>query len=265
VFDLYNRARTYDEIKPIVSGVLAQQYAAVATRDPQQLPRILAQQHVESYRARVVEIDGATSFLVLENVTSKSSGANQPQAYLLAKQPSGGWTLANRMMPDSVLKTLWTTRFEPAQFAQPASCAIDGKEVKTHSALAVGQRDSIEVTLFPFAFSQADLDYWRQASGIRVNQEAIAGSHFVAGTPTVCRLIVKVDKANQLSLMNVGFDDSTASPSRSSLWQPSKADVSRLTLDQGAINLVTAGAVGTGKDAFRWNVNVNVPVWQRGL
>jgi len=81
----------------------------------------------------------------------------------------------------------------------------------------------------------------------------------------VCRLIVKVDKTNRLSLLNVGFDDSSASPARSSLWQPSNADVSVLALERETIDLATAGAVGSGTDAFRWNVNVKVPVWYRGL
>jgi hypothetical protein len=265
LFDRYNRATTYDEIKPLVSGELGRQYASVALHDARQLQQILTQQQLTSYHARVVEIDSATIFLVLDSVTSKSSRDTGAQAYVVSKSPAGDWTLANRLMPDSVLKTLWTTRFTPAEFVQPSSCAIDGREIGPQSALAVRQKDSIEITLYPFTFSQADLDYWRQVSGMTVNGDAPAGSHFDNRHIAVCRLVVKIDAANQLRLLNVGFDDQTGALSRSKLWQPSKADVSTLTLESGRISLVTAGTFGTDKDGIRWNLNIKVPVWEKGL
>src|SRR5437016_1677833 len=72
VFDRYNHASSYDDIKPLVSGELARQYAFVASHDAQRLQQVLAQQRLTSYRPRIVEIDDATSFLVLDNVTSTS-------------------------------------------------------------------------------------------------------------------------------------------------------------------------------------------------
>ena len=39
-----------------------------------------------------------------------------------------------------------------------------------------------------------------------VNEDALAGSHFNHRQLVVCRLIVKIVKANQLLLLNVGFD-----------------------------------------------------------
>ena len=265
LFEAYNHATTYEEIKPIVSGVLAQQYAFIASHDAPRLPEILAHQKVTSYKARIVDIDDATSFLVLEQVTSASSRGAGPQAYLVAKNPAGTWTLANRMMADSVVKTLWTRRFAPSEFVQPSSCAIDGRDIAPQSALAVRQGDSIEITLYPFTFSQADLDYWRQVNGLPVDEGAVAASHFNGPRPAVCRLIVKIDKANQLSLLNVGFDDRVGSVSRSKLWQPSKSDVSVLRLERGVIDLDTAGSFGTDADGIRWSLKIRVPVWEKGL
>lgn len=265
LFDRYNHASTYDDIKPLVSGVLAQQYAFVGLHDAQQLQQILTQQRLTSYRPRIVEIDDATSFLVLDNVTSTSSREPSGQAYVLAKSPTSDWTLANRLMADSVLKTLWTTRFTPTEFVQPSSCSIDGRDIKPQSALAIRQGNSIEITLYPFTFSQADLDYWRQVSGMPVNEDALAGSHFNDRQAVVCRLIVKLDKANQPSLLNVGFDEQTGAGTRSKLWQPSKADVSTLTLEKGALALVTAGTFGADKDGIHWNLKIKVPVWEKGL
>jgi hypothetical protein len=263
LFDDYNRAATYQDARPLVSGVLARVIEAVESQDPQQLQLILARQRLASYHPRIVEIDEATSFLVLENITSSGSRDPDSQAYLLSKAGNAHWTLANRLLPDSVIKTLWTTHFTPSQFVQPSSCTIDGKGMPTQSALAVRQRDSIEITLYPFTFSDADLDYWREVSGMNVKDDAAATSHFTDAKLTVCRVIVKIDGTNQPSLLNVGFNDPASG--RSALWQPSKANVAALILDHDVVTLVTAGAVGSSGQDFRWNVKIKVPVWTRGL
>ncbi len=264
LFDTYNSARTYQDVEPLVSGVLAQQYTAVASRDARQVPEILARQQLASYRARIAEIDDANSFLVVEHVQSKVGHDTSSQAYLLMKSAAGRWTLANRMLPDSIIPALWTRHFNVSEFAQPASCVIDGRAFLTRSALAIRRGDSIEITLYPFDFTPADLSYWRQMSGLP--SDAVAGeSHFSGRVPTVCRVIVKISDAGRPSLLNVGFDDQTSVTARSTLWQPSKADVSRLVLQQDVIELATAGAVGADRSGFRWNVNIKVPIWQQGL
>ena len=264
VFERYNHATTYDDIRPILSAVLAQQYASIVSRNPERLPQILAAQQLTSYRPRIVEIDESTSFLVLEDIVSKSSQDRSAQAYLMSKGQNSAWTLANRMLSESVIKTLWTTRFAASDFVQASSCAIDDREIKTQSVLAIRHEDTIQITLYPFTFSPADLEYWRQVSGLSVPPEAIAGNHFQDRTSVVCRLVVKIDGPNRLSLQNVGFNDSTSSLTRSSLWQPATPDVPILALETKTIKVVTAGKV-EAKERFRWNVNIRVPVWQQGL
>ena len=267
VYDRYNRASTYDEIKPLISGVLAQQFAVVASRDARRLEELLKQQQLASYRPRIVNIDNATSFLVLDNVKSTSQRNTRAQAYVMSKSPAGAWTLANRVMPDAVLKTLWTTRFTPTEFVHPSSCSIDGRDIGAQSVLAVRQGDSIEVKLYPFALSRADLEYWRQVSGMDVNDAAVAASHFNGPKTPVCRLIVKIDPTNHLSLLNIGFDDPTRTPAVSKVWQPSSGDVSRLSLslEGEKLDVATTGTVGTDRDGVRWNLTFKVPVWKKGL
>ncbi|HYM22533.1 MAG TPA: hypothetical protein VEU08_04980 [Vicinamibacterales bacterium] len=264
VFEAYNAARTYEDVKPLVSAVLAQQYAAVASRDPRRVEEILLKQQLASYRSRIVDVDGARSFLVLEHVQPKVGHDSTSQAYLLTKSAAGAWTLANRMLPDSIMKSLWLRDFRPAEFARPASCSFDGREFPTRSVLAIRREESIEVSLYPFEFTQADLQYWRQISGLPGTDSA-ADSHFGQRIPTVCRLIVNVGDGGRPSLVNVGFNDRTGALSRSSLWQPSKTDVSRLVYENEVIELTTSGSFGQDRSGFRWNVNIKVPVWRQGL
>jgi hypothetical protein len=183
----------------------------------------------------------------------------------MSKSRDGRWTLTNRMLSESLIKTVWTTRFRPSDFAQSSSCAIDGRALSTQSALAIREQDTIQITLYPFTFSEADLAYWRQVNGMAVEEAAIAGSHFIGAKYAVCRVVVRIDAANQLSLLNVGFDDSTGSLGRSTLWKPAKADVSTLALERDTIAVATAGVLGTDTNSFRWNVKISVPLWQRGL
>jgi hypothetical protein len=264
LFETYNSARTYDDVKPLVSGALAQQYAAVASRDVRLIPDILTQQQLAAYRPRLVEIDGSNSFLVLENVRPMRGSDTSAQAYLLARNGAGRWTLANRMAPDSVIKSLWTRQFSPSNFNQPASCVIDGHEFSTQSALAVRRGATIEIRLYPFEFTQADLDYWRQMSGVP-GAEIAAASHFNGRIPTICRVVVSINAAGRASFQNVGFDDQTGSLARSTLWQPPLTTVSRLVFEQDVIELETAGAVGADQTGFRWKVALKLPVWQQGL
>src|SRR5262245_26543951 len=93
LFETYNSAHTYDDVKPLVSGTLAQQYAALASKNARLIPDILAQQQLASYRPRVVDIDGRNSFVVLENVRPRRGGDTSAQAYLLAKDGADRWTL----------------------------------------------------------------------------------------------------------------------------------------------------------------------------
>jgi hypothetical protein len=235
LFETYNDARSYDDVEPLVSAVLAQRYALVAFRDPGRLADVLAQQQLASYRSRIVDVNATNGFLVLEHV-----------------------------QPDSIVKTLWTRDFSPSEFAQPASCAVDGRQLATASALAVRRGDTVELSLYPFQFTQADLEYRRRMSGVPA-REAAGDSHFSHRIPTVCGLVVKVGNAGRPSLLNVGFDDQSGAVLRSSLWQPSKTDVSRLAYENDVIELATAGRVGADSSGFRWNVRIEVPVWRMGL
>lgn len=263
VFEAYNRARTYADIKPLVSAVLAQQYNALASGDATRLEQVLAQQQLASYHARIVEISPTISFLVLEDVQPKLGRDRNAQAYLVEKS-NNSWTLANRMMPDSIIKSLWTGRFSASDFTQPATCGRGGELLSTRSVLAIRRDRSIEISLYPFEFTDADLDYWRDVSGLP-DAGPTAGSHFAGRVPARCRAIVTLNDAGEASLLNVGIDDATGALSRSSLWQPSKADVTRLVYRNDVIELTTSGTLGADPDRFRWRVSIKIPVWQQGL
>src|SRR2546422_3919566 len=119
LFERYNRASSGDEVKPLVSGMLARQYGVLASKE-EELRRVLKAQQFASYRARVVELDDKTTFLVVEDGRSASGGRAEAQAYPLSQGAGGGWALADRFLAPAIIKTPWTATFPPAQFNQAA-------------------------------------------------------------------------------------------------------------------------------------------------
>ncbi|HXH62474.1 MAG TPA: hypothetical protein VNI20_14095 [Fimbriimonadaceae bacterium] len=263
LFEKYDRASTVDEVRPLVSGTLARQYAILASRDDE-VGRALKAQQLASYKPRIVEIDDKTSFLVVEDARSASGARQEAQAYLLSKGTNGGWTLANRFLAASVIKTLWTDTFSPAQFNQVSQCAIDGREIQPRSALAIRDGDVIRITLHPFSFSQGDIEYWRGTSGLPV-ENAAKGSHFDDGKSTACVLTLRLDKENGISLFNVGAEPRPGAPSGSKVWQASRSDIAKVEIGKNRIVLDTSGQVGAQMDGARWAVKVDLPLWERGL
>src|SRR5438034_10373632 len=128
LFERYNRASTGDEVKPLVSGTLARQYGVLASKE-EELRRVLKAQQFASYRARVVELDDKTTFLVVEDGRSASGGRAEAQAYLLSKGAGGVGTLPERFLAPSVIRTLWGARLAPAQCDHAAQCSTDGQRV----------------------------------------------------------------------------------------------------------------------------------------
>lgn len=263
LFERYNRASSGDEVKPLVSGTLARQYGVLASKE-EELRRVLKAQQFASYKPRVVELDDKTTFLVVEDGRSASGGREQPQAYLLSKGAGGDWTLADRFLAQSIIKTLWTATFTPAQFNQASQCSMDGQEIGPRSALAVREKDVVRISLYPFPFSQSDLDYWRQVGGLRV-ADAATGSHFDDGKFVACVLTLGLDSQSGVSLFNVGREPEPGAQGSSKVWQAPKSDIARLEIGKNKIVLDTSGQLGTGTDGVQWKVKVDLPVWERGL
>ncbi len=263
LFERYNRASTSDELEPLVSGTLARQFTVLGSK-AEELRSVLNGQRLASYTSRIVEIDDKTSFLVVESGRSGSGGRPEAQAYLLARAPGGDWTLANRFLAGSIIKTLWTDVFTPAQFNQVSQCSIDGQEIGPRSALAMREKDVIRINLYPFPFSKSDIDYWREISGLPV-ADAAKGNHFEDEKPSACVLTLGLDKENGITLFNVAREPWPGARASSKVWQASKADIARLEIGKKRIVLDTSGQLGTEPDGVRWNVKVDLPLWERGL
>lgn len=259
LFERYNRAATPAEVIPLVSGTLARQYASLGSQE-ETFRRVLKAQQLASYRSRVVEGGGATSFLVVDD-----AGGKQPaQAYVLEKGAAGGWTLANRLLAASIVKVLWTDAFTPAQFNQASQCAIDGREIGPRSALAVREKNRIRISLHPFLFSESDIDYWKRLSGAPA-KAGTGGSHFEDAKASACVLTLELDERNAVTLFNVGEEAPPGAPTPSKVWQAPPSDIAKIEITGKRIVLDTTGRLGSETDGVRWSVTIDLPLWERGL
>lgn len=287
IFKQFNRATTYNELKPLVSGVLAHQFADISTK-PDEMRKVLNYLQFTTYDPHVVEINANTSFLVLENTKSTAS-TEKRAAYLLSRTDENNWTLASRISAEMVITSMWTREYSPAEFDQTSSCSVrgasldptlNGKQWNLASATAFRTKDSIEVDLYPFPLKQADLEYWKFWSGMPIDPSAFQSSS-VNDFHAECRIIFGLNKDHQITFVNVGFNH--PKPHFSAVWQgpgwawappqipkPSTKngvppEFPRLEITHDRIKLETAGKLESGGNTIRWKTKIDIPLWGKGL
>src|SRR5438552_11389102 len=106
IFDKFLHAETYDEVKPFVSGVLAQRFASLDSKSRDEAVKGITSVRSLHYDPRIVDADASNSFLVFDR--PQPGSAHQTRiAFLLSRQADGSWTVANRGMPDLVITSFW--------------------------------------------------------------------------------------------------------------------------------------------------------------
>jgi len=286
LFERFNGATTYEEARPLLSGLLAKQFEALQGRPKEETLKVLDSLRLASYEPRVVEVNANTSFLVLDNPKS-DKGQKARQSYLLVRDDGKHWTLANRLEADQVMKSLWITEYSPSDFNQSSQCSvfgkaidptIDGKKWEMKSAVAIRYKDRIEISSYIFPQTKADLEYWKYL-GMPMDSAAFESSS-LSKNPPVCRLVLGLGKNGQIESISAGFNDSALH--YSSLFQapgwaslPSRSqtnpqtglppDFTKLEITKDRIKVETAGEVVSGGSGIRWTLKVDLPVWEKGL
>jgi len=266
LFEKFNRATSYDEVQPLFSGVLATQLEQVHEKPGSNTTAVLNRLRLASYSPRIVEINENTSFLVLDNARFVD-GRSGRQAYLLTRLPDKSWRLSNRVPPESIVKSLWTREYAPAEFNQPSSCSISGREFPPsisgkqwamQSAVAIRDKDKIEIDLYPFPVSQAELDNWKYMG--MVHEKTSAQDPLISKPHSTCRIVLGLNPSGEINSMNIGFDSPDLHTS--TLWQSS--DFPRIEVSKNKIKIQTAGTVTAGS-TIRWNCKIDLPLLDRGL
>lgn len=287
LFQKFNGAKTYEEARPLLSGVLARQLDSLQARPKEQTLKVLDSLRLTSYEPRIVEVNANTSFLVLDSPKS-AEGQKAPQSYLLVRDDGKHWTLANRVEADLVMKSLWIAEYSPSDFNSSSQCsvsgnaidpAIDGKRWDMKSAVAIRYKDRIEISSYLFPQTKADLEYWKNW-GMPMDS-ATFDSSSLSKNPPVCRLVFGLDKNGQIESINVGFNDPAVHysalfqrPGWSSLspsGNPTSAqtdlppEFTKLEITKDRIKVETAGETISAGSGIRWTTKVDLPLWERGL
>lgn len=287
LFQKFNGATTYEEARPLLSGVLASQFDALQGRPNEQTSKVLDSLRLTSYEPRIVEVNANTSFLVLDNPKS-NKGQKATQSYLLVRDDGKGWTLANRLEADLVMKSLWITEYSPSDFNGSSQCSvfgkaidpsIDGKKWDMESAVAIRYKDRIEISSYLFPQTKADLEYWKHW-GMAMDSAAFESSS-LSKNPPVCRMVFGLDKNGQIESINVGFNDPAVHysglfqghgwaslPASGSPTSPQTGllpEFSKLEITKDRIKVETAGEILSAGSGIRWTTKIDIPLWERGL
>jgi hypothetical protein len=292
LFQKFNRATTYDEVRPLVSGDLARGLEFTSRQHPDLMGTALNYLQFISYEPHIVELNPNNSFLVLEHGKPRLGRDNHREeraVYLLSRVDGINWTIARRMERQQIITSLWFKDFSPAEFNQQSSCSVsgnnvdptlNGKEWSLQSAVAFRKMEDIEIDLFPFVIKQADLDYWKFWSGMPIDSNALQASSMNHFQPE-CRIVFGLDQNGQVKFVNVGFNNPT--PHLSAVWQgpgwswalpqfpkpntssglPPEFRTFEVTKDR--IKLDTAGQLEAGGQTIHWKVKVDIPILDKGL
>lgn len=289
LFETFNRATNYNEVKPLVSDGLAQGLDFTNTQHPDQIVKALNYLQFIAYQPRLVELDPNNSFLVLEHAKSKFESNKEERAVYLLSRRGGNWTIARRMEPQQIIFSLWSRDFSPSEFNEPSTCSIsgssldaslNGKEWNLKSAAAFRKKDEIEIDLFPFPLQEADLDYWKYWSG-KLDDMGTFQTSFLNAFHPECRIVFGLDQNGQVTFVNVGFNN--PKPHFSAVWQgpgwawaPPKVpkpntsnglppEFRTFEVTRNRIKLETAGQLQSSGTTIRWSAKIDIPLWERGL
>lgn len=292
LFEKFNRATTYDEVRPLVSGDLARGLEFTSKQHPDLMGTALNYLQFISYEPRVVELNSNNSFLVLEPGKprlERGDHREEQAVYLVTRDNGTNWTIARRMQTQQIITSLWFKEFSPAEFNQRSSCSVagtnvdptlNGKEWNLKSAVAFRKKEDIEIDLFPFPLKQSDLDYWKFWSGKLTDMGSFQTSSLNAFHPE-CRIVFGLDQNGHVKFVNVGFNN--PSPHFSAVWQgpgwswdppqfpkPSTSnglppEFRTFEITKNRIKLETSGQLEAGGQTIHWNANIDIPLWDKGL
>lgn len=287
LFQRFNGATSYEEARPLLSGVLARQLDGLQGRPKEQTSKVLDSLRLTSYEPRIVEVNANTSFLVLDNPKS-NQGQKARQSYLLVRDDGKHWTLANRLEPDLVMKSLWITEYSPSDFNESSQCSvfgkaidpsIDGKKWDMESAVAIRYNDRIEISSYLFPQTKADLEYWKNW-GMPMDSAAFESSS-LSKNPPVCRIVFGLNKNGQIESINVGFNDPAVRysslfqdhgwaslPASGSPMSPQTGlppEFTKLEITKDRIKVETAGEILSAGSGIRWTAKIDIPLWKKGL
>jgi hypothetical protein len=285
VFEKFNRASTFEEARPLVSGLLASQLDGLHARHPEQVSKVLNSLHLTAYQPRVVDVDDKTSFLVLEQVKSDTVKQSQ-QTYVLSRSDSRNWTLADRVQAETIVPALWMKQYAPAEFNHSSQCALSRKEAATNapvwqSALAYRTKDKIEVRLLPFPISQADLDYLKTTQSGTLQSASAAQTSSLQQKHAECRVILVLGKSQRIGALNIGYDDPTlgtstvfqgpgwatlpAQGAQTGAQSGLPSEFKNVQINRDRIAMETEGDLTSGDQKIRWSIKLDLPLWSQGL
>lgn len=292
LFEKFDRANTYDEVRTLISGDLARGLEFTNRQHPDLMVTALNYLQFISYQPHIVELTSNNSFLILEHVKPKLPRDNdneQRAVYLLTRSDGVNWTIARRMETQQIISSLWSRDFSPAEFNQPSTCSVAGTNVdpaltgkvwNLKSAVAFRRNEEIEIDLFPFPLKEADMNYWKFWSGKLADMGSFQTSSLNTFHP-VCRFVFGLDQNGQVKFVNVGFNN--PGPHFSAVWQgpgwswappqfpkPKTSnglppEFQTFEVTKNRIRLETAGQLDSGGQTIQWNANIDIPVWDKGL
>lgn len=261
-----NACTTAAEALPLMTGMMKDSFAS---RSPEEQALVLSNLQVEGLPLRTLRVSDTRQYVIVD----RSSLHEDPLAFFFEKV-GDDWKFSNRTNAHAFVVDLLTGTFTPHQFDAKATVQQDDETYVSKSAFASfvsekAKRRRITIDFYPFELQERDLEYLKTHFGLVVQE---------TGTPTTITSSVPyarfdvslaVDEHDQLIsfCLNGGFfPNGRASYG---VCGPSIAGITELSITSTAIKLVAKGetepVAPTSPKRLRWDIDVNVPLFKKGL
>ena len=167
---------------------------------------------------------------------------------------------------DMIILGLLEEEIEPGQFITENSFSYVGESVVMKSAFAYSTFDgTVTIEFFPFPFSYDDIDYYKFASGNIKNETGKASAITSSARYPSTKLILSF-KDSKFYFWNIVFSKFADIPFSETLVANDISFIETVKYD-GENIMVKSNSSFKGLDGKKgtWNININLPVFRRGL
>lgn len=271
VFQKMQQATKYDEFKTYLAPELRASYEKY---QPERRDKAVAYNRYQLYKTQLFDISPNRTILVVYDIVysdPKRQGKNtkpdpkERRAHDFVNI-SGKWLMSKVVSANMVIPALLEKKVDLANFKTKNDFSYAGETVVMQSAFAFSESDgSITIEFFPFPIGHSDIEFYKFARG-KTKKETGKASAITSSVRYSSTKLVLDFKDNKFSHWNVVFSKFADIPFSETLLANDISVIETVNYD-GKNIVVKSSSSYKGLDGKKgeWNIDINLPVFRRGL
>jgi len=272
IFDNYNKAKTYKQMRKAVSGKMLDLLLLVKKkRGEKGVLKNATEMRLKSYKSEEIRIAKNIIFLVIKKpVRYQKSAVAGDSKGLIFRKTTEGWKWSNIFSPSNLRYSLWKYSYTPKHFQFDSSFQFDGsKSIQMRTAFATIDKDNIVlIDFYPYKMEKVDIEYQKYFGFItNVSKYKESNSYKQKKNQSPRAYIrLEINKNSEIEHLTVGINNFTDSKGLIAISQIKKKLFQNFSFKNGIINLISKAQVEThDKKTLKWDVNLSINVIKKGI